>query len=68
MRSPTLEGAPGRLELVGHKQNGALVFIDYAHKPDALVSALQALRPMTSGRLDRRLRRRRRPRSPASGR
>jgi UDP-N-acetylmuramoyl-L-alanyl-D-glutamate--2,6-diaminopimelate ligase len=46
-----LEGAPGRLELVGHKQNGALIFIDYAHKPDALVSALQALRPMTKGRL-----------------
>lgn len=46
-----LEGAPGRLQLVGHKQNGALVFIDYAHKPDALVSVLQALRPMTKGRL-----------------
>ncbi len=47
----SLEGAPGRLELVGHKRNGALIFIDYAHKPDALVSALQALRPMTRGRL-----------------
>ncbi len=47
----SLEGAPGRLELAGRKQNGALVFIDYAHKPDALVSALQALRPMTRGRL-----------------
>ena len=46
-----LEGAPGRLELAGHKRNGALVFIDYAHKPDALVSMLQALRPMTRGRL-----------------
>ena len=46
-----LEGAPGRLELVGRKQNGALVFIDYAHKPDALVSALETLRPMTRGRL-----------------
>ncbi len=42
---------PGRLELVGHKQNGALVFIDYAHKPDALTSMLQTLRPLTSGRL-----------------
>ncbi len=47
----SLEGAPGRLELAGHKANGALIFIDYAHKPDALVSALQALRPMTQGRL-----------------
>jgi UDP-N-acetylmuramoyl-L-alanyl-D-glutamate--2,6-diaminopimelate ligase len=46
-----LEGAPGRLELAGRKANGAMVFIDYAHKPDALVSALQALRPMTAGRL-----------------
>ncbi len=46
-----LEGAPGRLELVGRKQNGAMIFVDYAHKPDALVSALSALRPMTRGRL-----------------
>jgi UDP-N-acetylmuramoyl-L-alanyl-D-glutamate--2,6-diaminopimelate ligase len=44
-----LKGAPGRLELVGSKQNGAMVFIDYAHKPDALVSVLRALRPMTEG-------------------
>ena len=47
----SLEGAPGRLELVGRKANGALVFVDYAHKPDALASALDALRPMTAGRL-----------------
>ncbi len=47
----SLQGAPGRVELVGHKRNGALVFIDYAHKPDALVSVLQTLRPMTRGRL-----------------
>jgi UDP-N-acetylmuramoyl-L-alanyl-D-glutamate--2,6-diaminopimelate ligase len=46
-----LQGAPGRIELVGRKQNGALVFVDYAHKPDALVSVLTALRPMTRGRL-----------------
>jgi UDP-N-acetylmuramoyl-L-alanyl-D-glutamate--2,6-diaminopimelate ligase len=46
-----LEGAPGRLELAGRKANGALIFIDYAHKPEALASALQALRPMTRGRL-----------------
>jgi UDP-N-acetylmuramoyl-L-alanyl-D-glutamate--2,6-diaminopimelate ligase len=46
-----LEGAPGRLELAGRKANGALVFIDYAHKPEALKSALEALRPMTGGRL-----------------
>jgi UDP-N-acetylmuramoyl-L-alanyl-D-glutamate--2,6-diaminopimelate ligase len=46
-----LEGAPGRLELVGRKANGAMIFVDYAHKPDAIVSALVALRPMTAGRL-----------------
>jgi UDP-N-acetylmuramoyl-L-alanyl-D-glutamate--2,6-diaminopimelate ligase len=46
-----LEGTPGRLELVGHKANGAMIYIDYAHKPEALVSALSALRPLTTGRL-----------------
>lgn len=39
-----LEGASGRLEHVGTR-NGAPIFIDYAHKPDALEKALQALRP-----------------------
>ncbi|CCE08928.1 UDP-N-acetylmuramoylalanyl-D-glutamate 2,6-diaminopimelate ligase (UDP-N-acetylmuramyl-tripeptide synthetase) [Bradyrhizobium sp. STM 3843] len=45
-----LEGAKGRLELVG-EHNGAPVFIDYAHKPDALAKALQALRPYAKRRL-----------------
>lgn len=39
-----LKGATGRLELVGEK-NGAPIFVDYAHTPDALLNALQALRP-----------------------
>ncbi|MEX0697962.1 MAG: UDP-N-acetylmuramoyl-L-alanyl-D-glutamate--2,6-diaminopimelate ligase, partial [Dongiaceae bacterium] len=47
----TLAGARGRLEFVGRKANGAMVFVDYAHKPDALVGMLQALRPMADGRL-----------------
>ena len=46
----TLTGAKGRLELAGSK-NGAPIFIDYAHKPDALAKALEALRPYASGRL-----------------
>ncbi|MDJ0931147.1 UDP-N-acetylmuramoyl-L-alanyl-D-glutamate--2,6-diaminopimelate ligase [Breoghania sp.] len=46
-----LEGAPGRLEYVGTTGDGALIFIDYAHKPDALDNALSALRPYASGRL-----------------
>ncbi len=46
----TLEGAPGRLERVGEVR-GATVFVDYAHKPDALEKALAALRPFVNGRL-----------------
>jgi UDP-N-acetylmuramoyl-L-alanyl-D-glutamate--2,6-diaminopimelate ligase len=46
----SLEGAKGRLELVGER-NGAPIFIDYAHKPDALEKALQALRPYAKRRL-----------------
>jgi UDP-N-acetylmuramoyl-L-alanyl-D-glutamate--2,6-diaminopimelate ligase len=45
-----LEGAKGRLELVG-ESNGAPIFVDYAHKPDALAKALEALRPYATGRL-----------------
>jgi UDP-N-acetylmuramoyl-L-alanyl-D-glutamate--2,6-diaminopimelate ligase len=45
-----LTGAKGRLELAG-SQNGAPIFIDYAHKPDALKKALEALRPYVRGRL-----------------
>jgi len=45
-----LQGAKGRLELVGQKR-GAPIFVDYAHKPDALAKALEALRPYASGRL-----------------
>jgi UDP-N-acetylmuramoyl-L-alanyl-D-glutamate--2,6-diaminopimelate ligase len=45
-----LAGAKGRLELAGTK-NGAPIFIDYAHKPDALKKALDALRPYAKGKL-----------------
>ena len=45
-----LEGARGRLERVG-EHNGAPIFVDYAHKPDALAKALQALRPYAKRRL-----------------
>ncbi len=45
-----LQGAKGRLELAGQRA-GAPIFIDYAHKPDALAKALEALRPYASGRL-----------------
>ena len=46
-----LKGAKGRLELVGSKPNGGSVFVDYAHTPDALENALNALRPSTTGKL-----------------
>jgi UDP-N-acetylmuramoyl-L-alanyl-D-glutamate--2,6-diaminopimelate ligase len=45
-----LSGAKGRLELIGQSR-GAPIFVDYAHKPDALAKALEALRPYVSGRL-----------------
>jgi len=45
-----LRGAKGRLERVG-ESHGAQIFVDYAHKPDALAKALEALRPYAAGRL-----------------
>lgn len=45
-----LKGARGRLELAGEK-NGAAIFIDYAHTPDALAAALKSLRPYATGKL-----------------
>jgi len=45
-----LTGAKGRLELVG-ANHGAPIFIDYAHKPDALAKALDALRSTATGKL-----------------
>jgi UDP-N-acetylmuramoyl-L-alanyl-D-glutamate--2,6-diaminopimelate ligase len=46
-----LVGAPGRVEHVGSHPNGAPIFVDYAHTPDALENVLAALRPHCRGRL-----------------
>jgi UDP-N-acetylmuramoyl-L-alanyl-D-glutamate--2,6-diaminopimelate ligase len=46
----SLKGASGRLEYVGEK-NGAPIFVDYAHTPDALENALTALRPYVKNKL-----------------
>lgn len=46
-----LKGASGRLELVGTTAEGAPVYVDYAHKPDALENVLNAVRPFTTGRV-----------------
>ncbi|HEX4892316.1 MAG TPA: UDP-N-acetylmuramoyl-L-alanyl-D-glutamate--2,6-diaminopimelate ligase, partial [Hyphomicrobiaceae bacterium] len=45
-----LSGVKGRLEIVGGCAGGIAV-VDYAHKPEALVAALEALRPLATGRL-----------------
>lgn len=41
----------GRMQHVATRGNGAPVFVDYAHTPDALATALAALRPHVLGRL-----------------
>ncbi len=46
-----LKGTPGRLELVAERRSGGRIYVDYAHKPEAIGVALQALRPFTEGRL-----------------
>jgi len=45
-----LHGVPGRLQNIG-SVNGADIYVDYAHTPDALETVLQALRPHTKGKL-----------------
>ncbi|MCH2163449.1 MAG: UDP-N-acetylmuramoyl-L-alanyl-D-glutamate--2,6-diaminopimelate ligase [Marinovum sp.] len=46
-----LEGVRGRMQLAATRSNGATVFVDYAHTPDAVETALRALRPHVMGRL-----------------
>ncbi len=46
-----LTGVRGRLELAGTLPNGAAVYVDYAHTPDALETVLRAIRPHVSGQL-----------------
>jgi UDP-N-acetylmuramoyl-L-alanyl-D-glutamate--2,6-diaminopimelate ligase len=48
---PHLDGVRGRMQLAATRKNGASVFVDYAHTPDAIATALQALRPHVMGRL-----------------
>ncbi len=50
---PRLAGVRGRMELAARLPNGAAVYVDYAHTPDALERLLAALRPHVSegGRL-----------------
>ncbi|MBB3999337.1 UDP-N-acetylmuramoyl-L-alanyl-D-glutamate--2,6-diaminopimelate ligase [Aureimonas pseudogalii] len=46
-----LKGAPGRLDLAGTTAAGVPVFVDYAHKPEALENVLASVRPFTTGRV-----------------
>ncbi len=46
-----IKGAPGRLELVARAKNGAPIYVDYAHTPDAVTTVLQSLRPHVEGRI-----------------
>jgi UDP-N-acetylmuramoyl-L-alanyl-D-glutamate--2,6-diaminopimelate ligase len=47
---PALTTVPGRMQFVG-EWNGAAVFVDYAHTPDALATVLAASRPHAERRL-----------------
>lgn len=48
---PHLSGVRGRMQMAAARENGASVFVDYAHTPDAVSTALQAMRPHVMGRL-----------------
>jgi len=48
---PQLDTVPGRMQLAATRDNGAAVFVDYAHTPDAVATAIRALRPHVMGRL-----------------
>ena len=46
-----VEAPPGRMQRVMPGNSGPTVYIDYAHTPDALEAALEALRPHCRGKL-----------------
>lgn len=48
---PHLGTVRGRMQLATTRTNGATVFVDYAHTPDAVATACKALRPHVMGRL-----------------
>ncbi len=48
---PHLDTVHGRMELAATRENGAAVFVDYAHTPDAVETALRAMRPHVMGRI-----------------
>ncbi len=48
---PHLSTVRGRMQLAATRANGAAVFVDYAHTPAAIATALAAMRPHVMGRI-----------------
>ena len=48
---PAMRTVRGRMELAARRENGASVFVDYSHTPDAVATALKALLPHVMGRI-----------------
>ncbi len=48
---PNLGTVRGRMELAATRDNGAAVFVDFSHTPDAVATALKAMRPHVMGRI-----------------
>ena len=48
---PHLTTVRGRMQLAATRPNGGAVYVDYAHTPDAVETALKALRPHVMGNL-----------------
>ncbi len=46
-----LKPVPGRMEEVASKKNGAKIFVDFAHTPDALESVLKSIRAHFIGKI-----------------
>jgi len=47
----SLEGVPGRFQVVSGAKDDVTVVVDYAHTDDALRNLLETARPLTAGRL-----------------
>ncbi len=47
---PKLKGVPGRMQLAANLR-GAGIYVDYAHTPDAIATALASIRPHAAGRV-----------------